>query len=79
MLFQETGDIRYRDAAYAVNCYVRRTMKAAGPSETRGAIKGSFPVGGGYGTYEYLSWACKFFLDSNMLEQKVRGQQSCVS
>lgn len=76
MLYQETGDVRYRDAAYAGNRYVRRTMKIDGPPETRGAIKGSFPVNGGYGSYEYLNWACKFFIDSNMTEQIVRADKS---
>jgi hypothetical protein len=67
-LYQYTTDFRYRDAAYLVNNYIRRTMKVDGPSEIRGGIKGSFPVFGGYGTYQYLSWACKFFVDSHMLE-----------
>ncbi|MGH7164873.1 MAG: hypothetical protein ACREIS_05030, partial [Nitrospiraceae bacterium] len=68
MLYQDTGDVRYRDAAYAANRYVRRTMKVQGPPETRGAIKGSFPVDGEFGPYQYLNWACKFVLDSTMLE-----------
>ena len=72
LLYQDTGEIRYRDAAYAVNRYLRRTVKLRGPSATRGAIKGSFPVGGEYGPYQYLNWACKFFVDANMLELTVR-------
>jgi hypothetical protein len=72
MLFQDTADTRYRDAAFAANQYVRRTMRVDGPPEIRGGIKGSFPLDGGYGTYEYLNWACKFFVDSHMLEQVVR-------
>ena len=74
MLYLDTGDHRYREAAYATNRYVRRTMKVNGAAETRGAIKGSFPVNGQYGSYEYLNWATKFFVDSNMLERIVRGQ-----
>lgn len=73
LLYRATGEPRYRDAAFAVNRYVRRTMKTDGPPETRGAIKGSFPVSGGYGRYQYLNWACKFFIDSNILEKKVRS------
>ena len=72
MLYQYTGERSYRDAAYAANQYVRRSMKVDGTPEIRGAIKGSFPINGGYGTYEYLNWACKFFVDSNMLERDVR-------
>jgi len=74
MLYQYTGEIRYRDAAYAANRYVRRTMIVDGTPQTRGAIKGSFPVNGEYGTYQYVSWACKFFVDSNLLERSVREQ-----
>jgi hypothetical protein len=72
-LYQLTGDARYRDAAYATNRYIRRTIKVEGPPETRGAVKGSFPVSGGYCTYQYINWACKFSIDSNMLEKAVRG------
>jgi hypothetical protein len=48
-------------------------MKTNGPRETRGAIKGSFPVSGGYGAYQYVSWACKFSIDANMLEREIRS------
>lgn len=75
MLYQDTGDVRYRDAAHAANRYVRRSMKVSGPPETRGSIKGSFPVDGGYGPYQYLSWACKFLVDSNLLENALRESQ----
>ncbi len=79
MLYQDTGDVRYRDAAYLTNEYVRRTIKVDGPPETRGAVKGSFPVNGKYGSYEYLNWACKFFVDSNMLEKRVREAEKSHS
>ena len=72
-LYQLTGDARYRDAAYAANRYVRRTIKVEGRPETRGAVKGSFPVSGGYFPYQYPNWACKFSIDSNLLEKEVRG------
>lgn len=76
LLHLKTGDIRYRDAAFAVNRYVRRTMRIDGPLATRGAIKGSFPVHGAYGTYQYVNWACKFFIDASILEQVVRTQSN---
>ena len=76
MLYQFTGDQRYRDAAYLANRFVRRTLKGNGPREIRGAVKGSFPIDGDYGTFEYLSWACKFLVDANMLEQKIRERDS---
>jgi hypothetical protein len=71
MLHQYTGEARYRDAAAAANRFVRRTVRLDGPEDMRGAIKGSFPVDGEYGRYEYLNWACKFFVDSNLLEKAV--------
>jgi len=33
-------------------------------------------VDGGYGTYQYLNWANKFFIDSNLLEETLRAQGS---
>ena len=73
MLFEDTGDVRYRDAAYGLNAYVRRTLRPDDPPETRGAVKGSFPIDGGYCTYEYPNWATKFAIDSYTLEERVRG------
>jgi hypothetical protein len=75
ILYQETAEVRYREAAYAANRYVRRTMRMDGPAETRGGIKGSFPVSGQYGTGQYLNWACKFCVDANMLESSIRGME----
>lgn len=72
MLYQDAGDRRYWDAARAANRYVRRTVRLDGPDETRGAVKGSFPVDGGYCTYQYPNWACKFFIDANMMEEMLR-------
>jgi hypothetical protein len=72
LLYQGTGDARLRDAAFAVNRYVRRTIRTDGPDDVRGGVKGSFPVDGRYGTYEYLNWAAKFVIDANLLEQTTR-------
>ncbi len=73
LLYRETGDDRYRDAAFAANGYVRSKVRIDGPADTRGGVKGSFPVHGEYGTHEYLNWAAKFFVDANLLEREVRG------
>ncbi len=74
MMFEFTGDLRYREAACAVNRYVRCTMHTEGPRETGGAIRGSFPIYGGYNPYQYPNWATKFFADANLLEEIVRNQ-----
>jgi hypothetical protein len=73
LLYQYTHDARYRDAAYAANQYVRRSVRSTGPVETLGGVKGSFPVDGDYGRFEYLNWAAKFLADSLMLEMDVRS------
>lgn len=75
-LYVITGNTRYRDAAFAANAYVRRTVNVNDEAATRGGVKGSFPVDGAYGRFEFLNWACKFFIDANMLEKKVRMQDN---
>jgi hypothetical protein len=39
----------------------------------RGGVKGSFPIYGDYGRFEYLNWAAKFTIDALLLEEKSRG------
>jgi hypothetical protein len=74
-MYQITGKTAYRDAACAANQYVRRTMRIKGSPETKGAIGGSFPIYGGYCQYAYPNWACKFFIDSNLLEKQINELQ----
>jgi len=71
LLHQITGDPKFLDAARRTNAYVRARVRTDGATELRGGVKGSFPVDGEYGKFEYLSWACKFFIDANMLEQEI--------
>jgi hypothetical protein len=73
MLYEDSGDVRYLDAARAADRYVRRTVRTSGAMDTLGAVKGSFPVDGAYGEFQYLNWACKFFIDANLLESAVAG------
>ena len=70
-LYRITGDPRYSAAAMRVNAWVRRTIAIDGPPESRGGVKGSFPVDGGYGAFEFLNWACKFTIDAQLLEQEL--------
>lgn len=74
MLYQATGELRYLDAARRVNAFVRRTIQLNGSPEICGAVKGSFPVDGAYGRYEYLNWAVKFAVDANMLERSLTAE-----
>jgi hypothetical protein len=71
LLHQITGDVRFLDAARRANSYVRARVRTDGTPEMLGGVKGSFPVDGEYGQFEYLSWACKFFIDANILEQEL--------
>lgn len=77
MLYQETGDVRYRDAAFRANAYVRKTVAIKGNLDLVGGVRGSFPIFGKYGQFEYLNWACKFFIDSNVYEQTIRKNETC--
>jgi hypothetical protein len=43
----------------------------------RGALKGSFPLYGGYCSYQYPNWATKFLIDANMLELAAAGASVC--
>ena len=57
--------------ARRANRFVRRTMRAPGPGidpDVAGGVKGSHPIDGAYGRYEYLNWAAKFVIDANLLE-----------
>lgn len=71
ILFQITGERKYLDAALVANRYVRRRMRINGPVEQRGGIKGAFPVDGHYHAFNYINWAVKFFVDSNILEKEI--------
>jgi hypothetical protein len=73
ILYQQTGLDRYRDAAFAATRFLRRSVRTEGPPEIRGGVKGSSPVNGDYCPYEYINWACKFFIDANLLEKAVRS------
>jgi hypothetical protein len=75
LLYRATGDERFRDAGFAANRYVRSSVCLNGSPETRGAVKGSFPVSGEYAKYQYPNWACKFLIDSNSLEREVREEK----
>ena len=78
MLYEETGEARYREAAARAIAFVRRTVRTDGPGDTRGAVKGSYPVSGGYCRYEYPNWAAKFFIDAQLLELDVAARPAAA-
>jgi hypothetical protein len=77
-LYETTKDRRYLHAAERMNRYLSSTqdLDAADPG-IRGGIKGSQPIWGEYGAYEYLNWAAKFFADALILE--IRATQQAES
>jgi hypothetical protein len=78
LLYRETGELAYLDAARAANRYVRRTMEMTGASDVVGGVKGSFPVDGAYCRYEYPNWAAKFLVDSLLLEAQLGDGMNAV-
>lgn len=75
MLYRATGEVAFRDAGFTANRFVRRTVRVRGSDDVRGGVKGSFPVTGIYGRYEYLNWACKFLVDACRLESAIRADE----
>jgi hypothetical protein len=69
ILHEQTGEPRYRDAALTANRYVRRTLRPSGSSDVRGGVFGSLPADGGYCRNQVLSWATKFFLNTQLREE----------
>jgi hypothetical protein len=72
-LYALTGKTSFLEAGRRANAFVRRTVRVDAPPDQRGGVKGSLPVNGGYGTYQYLNWAAKFFIDSNLAELDIQG------
>lgn len=72
LLYQTTRDERYWLKGQQLTSYVRRSMQLEGPEDQRGGVKGSFPVDGDYGQWEYLNWAAKFFIDAHLLEADIK-------
>jgi hypothetical protein len=72
-LYETTKDPRYLRAAERMNRYLSSTQDLnATDLGIRGGIKGSQPIWGEYGAYEYLNWAAKFYADALMLEIRAK-------
>jgi len=74
LLYKAIGDKKFLEAAKLGNAYVRKTMHLTGNPDIVGGVKGSFPVNGEYGEWEFLNWAAKFCIDSNLLEIEIEGK-----
>lgn len=71
LLYNITGNDGYLNAAQRANSFVRRTVSVTGNPDFVGGVRGSFPVDGSYGKYEYLNWAAKFCIDAQLMEISV--------
>lgn len=75
LLYHEAGgNQQYLEQGKKLTSFVRRTIRLDGPEGQRGGIKGSYPVDGDYGKWQYLNWAAKFFIDANLLEMDILGE-----
>ena len=68
LLYRLTGEAGYLASGQKLNAFVRRTVCLDGQDGRVGGVKGSFPVNGAYGQWQYLNWAAKFCIDANVLE-----------
>lgn len=74
ILYQLTGRATYLRAGRTVNGYVGTTVRLTGTDGHRGGVAGSFPVTGEYLPRSFPNWAAKFFVDSYLLEARIRKQ-----
>jgi hypothetical protein len=72
LLFLITRDCGYREAAERSLSFIRRTIDVATSSPWRGGVKGSHPISGDYGRYQYLNWGAKFFIDAQLLQLDIQ-------
>ena len=64
-----TGDEQYSSTAQALLEGVAR-LQDTDPKhpESFGSVSGSYPIWGGYGPFNYLNWAAKFFMDALLIQ-----------
>ena len=75
-LYQISGEEKYRDATSRILRFVKSTQvlgDSGGNLDTRGGIKGSYPINGHYHPWQYPNWASKFFADALMMDDANRG------
>jgi hypothetical protein len=80
-LYQITDETRWLEPVPRVLGFLKRTQnRTTDLPGLRGGIKGSFPLSGGYGSFEVLNWATKYFADALMRhEQVTAGRTSPVA
>jgi len=71
MLYEWTGDEALLEASKRANKFLRTTLILDGSDSIRGGIRGSYPVSGDYGRWEFLNWAAKFTVDALRQEENL--------
>lgn len=62
------------EIAHRINCFNKNLHDwQVSCGGQRGGVKGSHPIYGDYGSFEYLNWAAKFTIDALLMEQKSLG------
>lgn len=76
-LHQVTGEPGYLEGMKNINRYLMgiQLLRTGNPG-LFGGISGSDPIHGGYGKFEVLNWAVKFFMDALMLEISIQGKSA---
>ncbi|AAZ25057.1 prenyltransferase/squalene oxidase repeat-containing protein [Colwellia psychrerythraea] len=59
-------------AALQAITFVRKTIKIEEDKAYSGGVQGSYPVQGGYGRYQQLNWAAKFYIDAQLLALEIK-------
>lgn len=73
-LFAITRDRKWLEPVDPVLRFLKSTQNRTSEDPgVRGGIKGSYPVGGEYGSYQILNWATKFFIDALLRDERRRG------
>jgi hypothetical protein len=67
-----TEDKRWVEPVSSVLQFLKRTQNRTTDLDgLRGGIKGSYPMSGGYGRFELLNWATKYFADALMRHDQI--------
>ncbi len=75
IVYEKTGKHEFFDGARLVNSFSRRLVETTGDGDCCGAVQGAFPLHGDYNAYQYPNWATKFFIDSNLAEDRLSVDQ----
>lgn len=71
-LFHHTGDPSWLEPIPRIIAFVKSTQnRTTSELGLRGGIKGSWPFDGGYGRFEILNWATKYFADALMRHESI--------